>query len=719
MWWEYPAFAAFIVFCFSLQQLYLYCRWRKIKQIQKGQAEQSYFFYYLSGLMVLFLLGSLYGGYFFMQHEENREKQEMKYIMDGAAPTLAYELKKLGHAAINLDTSGDDPAYLEMINTMVDWIKINPQIQSIYTFRKTPQGEVVFILGPETDYDRNGLIEGEKEARVPVGTVYTEVVPEIEAAFDGRYSFQESPTNDEWGSSISAFIPIYGEDSSIPEAVLGIDFDGITWSEVLQIARINAMGLVLAFLVLIDVFYLMFCHYWFDLEIEKQRELERERHIAYTDILTGLPNRAGLNEWMDREMERVRRGESAGIVLFIDLDDLKAVNDTFGHTYGDAIIIEAGKRISEAAGSDAIVGRIGGDEFLAILPGRRDHHAVTWLADGIISALCQDFDVFGERFHISASAGAAIYPDDGDTFEEIFKNADNAMYAAKNAGKNCWKYYDANMQILAYEKMLLTNSLRHAIERGELFVYYQPQVELGSGVVVGFEALLRWNSPEHGAISPVRFIPLAEQSGLIKTIGDWVLREACRFARRLADLGKGDIHVAVNVSPYQLCGDDYIDSVRNAINRAGIAPHQLELEITENALIASLKESTYRLAQLKAMGVRLALDDFGTGYSSLTYLQRLPVQTLKIDKAFTDLITTDGSHKEIVRSIVDLAHVMKMSVVAEGVETERQIMYLAQYRCDFLQGFFISQPLPEDDAVLFLSKSNPNRQFNGYGSVLA
>ena len=431
------------------------------------------------------------------------------------------------------------------------------------------------------------------------------------------------------------------------------------------------------------------------------------RQIAYTDVLTGLPNRVHLNEKLEEEMERTRRGQSAGALLFIDLDDLKMVNDTFGHTYGDALITMAGKRIVGAAGNAALVGRIGGDEFIVILSSEYDAKKIAESAHRIIDAFSQDIDVLGISLHTSASVGIAIYPTDGDTTEEIFKNADNAMYAAKKAGKNCWRFYEDTMQIQAYDKILLTNSLRHTIEGGELVLHYQPQVSM-NGTVIGFEALLRWNSPQHGSISPIRFIPLAEQSGLIQPIGDWVLREACQFARRLADMGWGHLHVAINVSPCQLRVDNFIDSVDQALLGAGIQPHQLELEITENALIASIEESTHALEKLKMMGVHLSLDDFGTGYSSLTYLRRLPVSTLKIDKAFIDMILMDGAQKAIIGTIVEMAHIMEMTVVAEGVESQMQIDYLTRCGCDCLQGYIISRPLPEQEALHFLTRGVPS-----------
>ncbi|MDR3592538.1 MAG: EAL domain-containing protein [Negativicutes bacterium] len=441
----------------------------------------------------------------------------------------------------------------------------------------------------------------------------------------------------------------------------------------------------------------------FDNITDRKRAEEDIRYMAYCDALTGLPNRAHLNERLEAEMEKARLDAGAGAVLFIDMDDVKMVNDSFGHAYGDALIINAGNRIAEEAGDAAFVGRIGGDEFMVMLPGQHDRRRVSAIADRIIDAFQQDFHAHGIRFPISASAGIALYPDDGDSAGEIFKNADNAMYAAKKAGKNCWRFYEPSMQTEAYDKILLTNSLRYAVERGELTLHYQPQVGLADGITVGFEALLRWNSPDHGPIPPARFIPLAEQSGLIQHIGRWVLREACQFVRRLGEQGWDNIHVAVNISPHQLCADGFVDTVGKVLRDSGIEPDRLELEITENALIASMEESTRKLGELREMGVRLSLDDFGKGYSSLTYLQRLPVKTLKIDKAFIDMILTDGVQKAIIGSIVDMAHVMEMTVVAEGVETRQQIEYLTKCRCDLLQGYIISRPVPEADAVRFLS----------------
>lgn len=438
-------------------------------------------------------------------------------------------------------------------------------------------------------------------------------------------------------------------------------------------------------------------------EKERRQQAEIIQHMAYFDSVTGLPNRRHLNEWLNKEIERACRGEASGAVLFIDLDNLKMVNDTYGHTCGDEIIIAAGTGIVASIDEEAFVARIGGDEFVVILPGKNDREQINEIVQRISKALGQKQENSETQFHMTASVGIAFYPADGNTAEEIIKNADNAMYAAKKDGKNCWRFYTVAMQNETYEKMRLTSGLLHALERGELSLVYQPQIFPAEGTVLGFEALLRWNSSEHGGtVAPMRFVPLAEQSGLIHSIGQWVLYEACRFVRRLTDQGWSGIHVAVNVSSKQLAAADFIAVVRSAVRTAGIQLHQLELEITESLLMTSLEDAASKLAKLKALGVRISLDDFGTGYSSLTYLRRLPVGTLKIDKSFIDMITTDAHGAKIIGSIINMAHILNMMVVAEGVETEQQLVYLANNGCDIIQGYLFSRPVPEAEAIEFL-----------------
>ncbi|KYZ74826.1 hypothetical protein AXX12_16525 [Anaerosporomusa subterranea] len=434
---------------------------------------------------------------------------------------------------------------------------------------------------------------------------------------------------------------------------------------------------------------------------ELRQHQESLENLAFHDALTGLPNRARLNLLLEEEMAKARCGQASGILLFIDMDDLKSVNDNFGHTFGDKVIIEAGKHIINAVGEQALVARIGGDEFVVVLSGEATRERASQIAEQAIQELCREYEVSDEHFQMSASIGVVIYPEDGDRGEDLLKKADSAMYAAKQAGRNCWHFYEAFMLQDTYEKMMLTNGLRRALEREELFLHYQPQFTM-TGDIVGFEALLRWNSAEFGLVSPDRFIPLAEQSGLILPIGKWVLQEACRFARRLADMEKENVHIAVNISPRQLIADDFVDTVCDTIKKAGIKPGQIEFEITESALIESMEDSAIKLEELRHMGVTLALDDFGTGYSSLTYLMSLPVGTLKIDKSFMDKITDGREQLQLVGSIINLGHTLGLVIVAEGVETENQLELLLKIGCDHIQGYVFSQPIPEEEAITFI-----------------
>lgn len=432
-------------------------------------------------------------------------------------------------------------------------------------------------------------------------------------------------------------------------------------------------------------------------ELRQHRESLEE--LAFNDMLTGLPNRTRLNLLLEEEMAKARCGQASGIVMFIDMDDLKSVNDNFGHNYGDKVIVEAAKHIVNAVGKQALVARIGGDEFVVVLSGEATRERAYQIAHKAIQELCQEYEVSVEHLRMSASIGIAIYPEDSDRAEDILKKADSAMYAAKQAGRNCCRFYEPLMLQETYEKMMLTNGLHHALERQELFLHYQPQFTITGDIIIGFEALLRWNSSEFGLVPPDRFIPLAEQSGLILPIGQWVLQEACQFARRLADMGKENIHISVNISPRQLIADDFVDIVCETIENAGIRPERIEFEITESVLIESLENTVAKLEQLRQMGVMLSLDDFGTGYSSLTYLMSLPVGSLKIDRSFISDIAIEKVQMELVRSIIDLGHTLGLIIVAEGVETENQLALLLQIGCDRIQGYIFSKPISEEEAI--------------------
>lgn len=439
------------------------------------------------------------------------------------------------------------------------------------------------------------------------------------------------------------------------------------------------------------------------LDITERRLYEEEIYrMVYFDELTNLPNRRYIKERLDNEMESISRINASGAVLFIDMDDLKLINDTFGHAYGDEVIQTAGTRIFAEAGENATVARIGGDEFVVLLPAIDNRDEAESVAYRIVKALNKDYMVNNSLSHMSASVGIALYPVDSNQSEDILKKTKAALSVAKAKGKNTWRFYDASMFKAAYENMILKYNLRGANERGELSLYYQPQVTIPDRSIIGFEALLRWQSPEHGSVSPSLFISLAEENDTIHEIGNWVLGKACEFARSLADMGKGHLCVWVNVSPRQLIADDFVSVVNNAIAGAQINPGQLGLEITENVLIDSLNDCIHKLLLLKNLGINLSLDDFGTGYSSLTYLRRLPVRTLKIDKSFIDDIAFDDDQVSFVHLIVEMAHMLGLIVVAEGVETEAQIERLMRCRCDYIQGYVFSRPVPAQDALKLL-----------------
>lgn len=433
--------------------------------------------------------------------------------------------------------------------------------------------------------------------------------------------------------------------------------------------------------------------------LERVQTKDEIYRLAYTDTLTGLPNRRSIQDYLDKEMEKARRGESYGTVVFIDLDNLKMINDTIGHSWGDHLILESSKKIVENSGENAVVGRLAGDEFVVILAGLNDKNKIAKIAANLIRSLDRQYKSETISVHVTASAGVAFYPENGSTVEEILKNADTALYAAKNNGKHSWQYYNATIQQDMQERMVIANYLRQALNRKELLLYYQP-ILTPEGALVGFEALLRWNSMEHGFMLPSRFIFLVEQDiRLVQSIGTWVLQEACMFIKRLAGMGGGNLVIEVNVSPRQLESGNFGDIVLAAINTAGIEPRQLGLEITESVFVKSVQNAAGQLNQLREQGVKVFLDDFGEGYSSLTQLSMLPVNTLKMSRMLTQLLGGDERQVSFVRAIVHMARALGLTVVAEGVETLEQLRKAKECGCDWIQGYYFYRPMPEEEAI--------------------
>jgi len=428
---------------------------------------------------------------------------------------------------------------------------------------------------------------------------------------------------------------------------------------------------------------------------EKRRSEENVTRLAQYDSLTGLANRFQMQQSLEKILEAHKEQDRECAVFLLDLDRFKHVNDTFGHPAGDALLKQVSQRLVRTVGNQGRVGRLGGDEFEVIMPGRPDRTHLAQLAQEVIHALSQPYSIDGNRIIIGASVGVAVAPEDGTTTESIIRNSDLALYAAKDGGRGRFHFYSNDLHSAAEERNTLEQDLRDAIATGGLDLYYQPVVDANSNVIAGFEALLRWNHPQRGWLSPAKFVPIAEDTGLINAIGEWAIRTACD------DLAKwpGDIRCAVNVSPLQFANPQLPSIITNAIARTGIHPSRLELEITESVFLNDDEGTDAMFAALKRVGVRLALDDFGTGYSSLGYLKKAPFDKIKIDQSFVRGATEPGSRNgAIITSITSLAKSLGMDTTAEGVETFDELELVRSLGCSHVQGYIYSKAVDDDGA---------------------
>jgi len=443
-------------------------------------------------------------------------------------------------------------------------------------------------------------------------------------------------------------------------------------------------------------------------DISKRHEAEeRLDFFINRDPLTGLPNRALFHELLNHTLQRAERDQTQFALLFVDMDNFKAINESLGHKLADQVLIEAGRRLKELLPDRDAIARIGGDEFNIILHDSEGMPGFDLVTQRMIDALARPFELDGHSLYVGASAGIALYPADGATAETLQSNAEAALHQAKSRGRGMLHFFSPEMSGRAKARLTLEADLRRSVERDELRVHYQPQVDLVSGLIVGLEALVRWQHPQRGLIPPIEFIPLAEESGFVVPLGDWVLQNACRQIKRWSDAGLAPRQVSVNVSAIQLSRGHLVESVRDALRETGIAAHQLELEITESSVMLDREKSLQSLADLKALGVKLSIDDFGTGYSSMAYLQQLEVHKLKVDMAFVRDMTTNAGNASIVKAVIALGHSLGLEVIAEGVETLDQARQLRQLECDVIQGYLISRPLPVDAMTDFLAAFRP------------
>ena len=435
---------------------------------------------------------------------------------------------------------------------------------------------------------------------------------------------------------------------------------------------------------------------------ERMQAEERVWHIAHHDALTGLPNRSLLQDRLTQALVAAERNGMRVAVLFLDLDRFKSVNDTLGHDVGDALLKTVAERLQGVVRDIDTVCRLGGDEFVIVLGSVISTDDAVMVAERILEGLARPAEVLGHHLRISTSIGVSQFPEDGRDAQTLMKNADTAMYTAKSRGRNNFQFFSADMNAAATRFFQLEQHLRHAVARNELVLHYQPQVDVAAGRVCGLEALVRWQNPESGLVPPNEFIPVAEETGLIIELGEWVLREACRQLRAWYDAGWPRVPVAVNLSARQFQQKDLVVRIGGILKESGLPPESLELEITESSLMHSVDEALAQVQALAMMGVHLTIDDFGTGYSSLAYLKRFPVGRLKIDRSFVRDLCEDREDAAIVASIIGLAKTLGMDVVAEGVETAAQLAALRSEGCRLCQGFLFSKPRPGDDvAALF------------------
>ncbi len=432
-------------------------------------------------------------------------------------------------------------------------------------------------------------------------------------------------------------------------------------------------------------------------DISKRKQAEEIiKHMAYHDTLTGLPNRNLFYDRLIQALKQAKRNHSMFAVLFLDLDRFKVINDSLGHTFGDLLLHSVGERLQKCIREIDTIARQGGDEFTALLIDI-DHEGVTLVANRILDSLSQPFILQDQEITITPSIGISLYPSDGEDVETLIKHADTAMYRAKEQGRNNFQLYIQGMSTQLSNRLEMENSLRKALTRNEFILYYQPQFQIDTGEMVGMEALIRWNHPTQGFIPPSEFIPLAEETGLIIPIGEWVLQTACQQNKSWQQAGFPPVRVSVNISAQQFKQPQLVEIVERILGETKLNPQYLELEITENISMSDVHLTTTTLDRLKKLGIKISIDDFGTGYSSLGYLKRFPIDTIKIDQSFVRDIHADADDAAIVRAIMAMAHSLELNVIAEGVETMEQLNFLEQQNCDEAQGYLFMKPLSVND----------------------
>lgn len=511
------------------------------------------------------------------------------------------------------------------------------------------------------------------------------------------HQLQYDEYTDKWGTFRSVFIPMkspYGM-----TYVVGADIKIDTISAEL---RQEAFSLLLRLFGTIALSFPFLTWYLRRMNADLKREKQRLSHF---DQLTGLPNRILLKDRIEALLDSSRRENESLAVMFVDIDHFKEINDTLGRVVGDGVLIETAQRLQTTLGEEAIVSRLSGDEFVLLLP-TTDANRASMIALTLLETIAHPFSIEQNELTLTASIGIALYPHDGDDFETLLKNADTAMHQVKGESRNDFYFFTPEMQVHFNRNLQLLNALRYALKREEFEVYYQPQISLETGKVIGAEALLRWHHPLWGMISPTEFIPIAEESGQIIAIGEWVLRTAMEHLKGWIEQGFPPMVIAVNLSTIQFRQKNLVSLVMSILNDTGVPPSCLELELTEACAMYNQNLAMEVMNKLHEKGIRMAIDDFGTGYSSLSYLKKFQVSKLKIDQSFVRDITNDSDDQTIVTTIIDMAHNLGLHTIAEGVETAQQLDFLRSHGCDEIQGYYFSKPLPLAEFEAFVPTRN-------------
>ncbi|WP_031206074.1 bifunctional diguanylate cyclase/phosphodiesterase [Geobacillus sp. A8] len=754
-------------------------------------------------------------GMIYIHYAEKQEHREYEEAAKQIAGMIAGDLAAMGHERLD-ERAEHLPAYHMVMAVLERWQHYG-RVLSVYTLKKNERGELYFVAAPATDYNWNGRIDGEKEQAVPPGAVYRRHFPEIEEAFHGRFAMEQHPTTDEWGRSISAFMPIRQPDGTV-DAVVGIDFDAKTYEKHLQQGRKQAMWTMMAMFLATAVAYLLALHQQmerkalavyqktlasnehrlrrlaemtmeglivyahgkvvevneaacrllgyseselihlpigelvvdgsmklnhpheeserFEIELrrkdgtafpaeivrrrydyegekvtvaavrdltEQKQNEERMRYIANHDELTGLPNKEAMYKAVERCLVEAKQHRYEAAVIFLEVSGMKTINDFYGYAVGDEVLLHLAQEWKEKQGMT--VGRWSGNEFIALVPNST-HQKAEEMAKQLIEAADEPIVVNGMELYVTVNIGISVYPKDGEDAKTLIRKADIARYEARKKAASDFLFFTEPMADRLHEKMAMERDLRRALENGEFELYYQPQIRLYDRQVIGMEALIRWRHPEKGMVSPSLFIPVAEQTGMIIPINEWVIRTACEQTKQLLDRFP-DLSVSINLSPYEFESRRFVDKLARLLADAGLPPHHLDLEITER-MTMDTERALDILSKLKGLGVTISMDDFGTGYSSLSYLTDLPIDRLKIDRSFVQHI--QGKKDVILPAIIRLGHNIGVKVLAEGVETETEAAYLQGKRCDEAQGYYFSPPLPYDELVRFLNGQRVRRQ---------